>query len=112
MRNQVLRPQASCVRLSMAVSTFYDHIARKILPPTIKFGPRAVGHLAHEIDAIIDARIAGQSEEEIKELVTKLIAARKNTPGRADQFVSQLEKQRESTDARCHAGAIQALSKA
>jgi prophage regulatory protein len=78
MVNQVLRPPASAGRLGIKISTFYDHIARGILPATIKFGPRAVGHPSHEIDAIISARIAGRSEDDIKALVTSLMAARKN----------------------------------
>ncbi|ATQ75066.1 transcriptional regulator [Massilia violaceinigra] len=78
MLSQVLRPQVSAARLGMKISTFYNHISRAILPPTIKFGPRAVGHPSHEIDAIISARIAGKSESEIKALVVSLTAARQN----------------------------------
>jgi prophage regulatory protein len=78
MANQVLRPPASAGPLSIKISTFYDHIARGILPATIKFAPRAVGHPSHGIDAIISARIAGKSEDDIKSLVTSLMAPRKN----------------------------------
>ncbi|MGZ8339115.1 MAG: helix-turn-helix transcriptional regulator [Telluria sp.] len=76
MANQVLRPQASAGRLGIKISTFYDHISRGILPATIKFGPRAVGHPSSEIEAIMNARTAGQSEDEIKQLVLDLTAAR------------------------------------
>lgn len=78
MLSPVLRPQVSAPRMGMKISTFYNHIARAILPPTIKFGPRAVGHFQHEIDAIMSARAAGQTEDQIKALVISQIAARQN----------------------------------
>lgn len=42
----------------------------------MRLGQRSSGWPDYEVAAIIDARIAGKSEKEIRELVTRLIAAR------------------------------------
>ncbi|WP_424191834.1 helix-turn-helix transcriptional regulator [Ampullimonas aquatilis] len=59
-------------------STLYDKISNGTWPRPISLGLRAVGFPLPEIEAMISALIAGKSEEEIKELVTKLEAARKS----------------------------------
>jgi prophage regulatory protein len=58
-------------------STVYAHIAQGLLCKPISLGPRAVGFVIAETDAIIDARIAGKTEDQIKALVCRLMAARK-----------------------------------
>jgi predicted DNA-binding transcriptional regulator AlpA len=47
-----------------------------LLPPTIAFGPKRERHVLEEIQAIIAARVKGQSEAEIKLLVNELKEAR------------------------------------
>jgi len=54
-------------------------IAAGLLPPRISIGQRAAGFLKHELEAVIVARAAGRSDEEIKELVTKLVLSREVT---------------------------------
>ncbi len=44
--------------------------------PPISIGDRAVAYIKHEVDAVIQARIQGQSPEEIKQLVQELINQR------------------------------------
>jgi prophage regulatory protein len=58
-------------------STLYLRIQQGALPKPISIGPRAVGWPSDEIDAINAARIAGKSEDEIRQLVVKLESARK-----------------------------------
>ena len=43
----------------------------------VKIGPSAAAWPAHEIEAIVQARIAGASETELRKLVDKLHAQRK-----------------------------------
>jgi prophage regulatory protein len=57
-------------------STWYEQIARGLMPPGIALGERSVGWPAHELDAIAAARIAGKTEDELRALVRDLIAAR------------------------------------
>jgi|TARA_R110002012_G_scaffold270803_2_gene455894 prophage regulatory protein len=44
--------------------------------PPISIGDRAVAYIKHEVDAVIQARIQGQSPEQIKQLVQELINQR------------------------------------
>ena len=57
-------------------STLYLRISQGLWTRPVKLGPRAVGWPAYEVTAINAARIAGQSDEEIRALVTRLEAAR------------------------------------
>ena len=58
-------------------STHYKKVAEGLCTPPVQIGERAVGWPEHEIYAINAARIAGKSNDEIRELVKKLVAARK-----------------------------------
>ena len=57
-------------------STIYLRITQGLWPKPVSLGARAVGWPAHEVEAINAARIAGQSDEAIRELVARLEAAR------------------------------------
>lgn len=57
-------------------STLYAYISQGIFPSQIKLGERCVAWIESEILAINQARIAGKSAQEIKELVRQLIAQR------------------------------------
>jgi len=59
-----------------ADSTLYERVKNGTLPPPVKIGPRASGWVESEIDAVNAARIAGKSEDEIRELVKSLISKR------------------------------------
>ncbi|OKY27658.1 AlpA family transcriptional regulator [Thalassotalea sp. PP2-459] len=48
-----------------------------LMPPAISIGDRAVAYLQHEIEAVIQARIEGKTNEQIKALVQELIEHRK-----------------------------------
>lgn len=56
---------------------FYDDIKKGIMVRPVKIGPRAAAWPAHEIEAIVQARIAGASETELRKLVDRLHAQRK-----------------------------------
>jgi prophage regulatory protein len=56
--------------------TLYDHIKKGLLPPPIKLSIRSAVWIIAEIEAVNRARIAGKSNEQIRELVTALVAAR------------------------------------
>jgi len=57
-------------------STIYLRIAEGLWTKPVSLGVRAVGWPSDEVDALNAARIAGKSDDEIRELVTKLEAAR------------------------------------
>lgn len=64
-------------------STIYLRISQGLWPKSIALGPRAVGWPALEVSAMNAARVAGQSDEQIRALVTRLEAARTATPDSA-----------------------------
>lgn len=60
-------------------STLYDLIRDGLFPPPVAIGSRCSAWPSDEITAIVDARIAGKSKDEIRDLVRRLIAARRKT---------------------------------
>lgn len=58
-------------------STHYADIQDCLFTKPVPIGARAVGWPAHEVAAINEARIAGQTDEEIRALVSRLEDARK-----------------------------------
>lgn len=57
-------------------SSYYSQIGEGLIPKPFSIGDRAVAQLEHETQAVIAARAAGQSKEEIKALVLSLMAQR------------------------------------
>lgn len=60
-------------------STIYLRISQGLWTKQVSLGPRCVGWPAHEVAALNAARIANQSDAEIRALVVKLQIARKAT---------------------------------
>jgi len=88
----ILRLREVMERTGLCRSSLYRHLraSERLFVTPVRIGARAVGFPAHEVEAIIAARIAGRTDAEIRELVTQLIgartsaipAARKPTPTR------------------------------
>ena len=57
-------------------STIYMRIAEGLWPKPVRLGPRAVGWVASEVNAVNSARIQGRSDDEIRVLVAQLHDAR------------------------------------
>ncbi len=64
-------------KCGQARSTIYLNISKGLFPSPVKLGANSVGWPVHEIDAVLAARVAGKSDDEIKVLVSELEAARK-----------------------------------
>lgn len=73
---QILRLPAVKSLTGLSRSTTYLRISQGLWPKSFNLGARAVGFPADECEAVIAARIAGKSNDEIRALVTKLEAAR------------------------------------
>jgi prophage regulatory protein len=58
-------------------SGIYSKIADGLLPPPVKLGSRMSAWPLAEINAVLEARIAGKPEDEIRKLVKNLVIARK-----------------------------------
>ena len=72
----MLRVPMLCKAHGKGKSTLYREIVDGFMPPLVHIGPRATALPEHESDAILRARIAGQSDDQIRALVVELVAAR------------------------------------
>ena len=71
-----LRLPAVCDRTGKPKSTVYREVGDGLLPPPVRIGERASAWPDDEIDAVNRARLPGQTNNEIRHLVTELVNAR------------------------------------
>ena len=64
----------------LAKSTLYLRVEQGLFTGPVLIGPRAVAWPAGEVEALNRARIAGQGDDQIRELVARLEAARSSGP--------------------------------
>ena len=74
-----IRPRQVQAAMGWSRSTLYQKISEGLFPAPVKLDAsgRAVGWPAHEVATLNAARIAGKPDNEIRELVVQLEAARK-----------------------------------
>jgi prophage regulatory protein len=76
MQTQIIKLSEVLKSYPKSKSSIYLDIQNKTFPSQISLGSRSVGYILSEVNAVIHARIAGKSNEEIKELVLELEAQR------------------------------------
>ncbi|MBA6350716.1 AlpA family transcriptional regulator [Colwellia sp. BRX9-1] len=74
---KIIRKPAVTNKTGFSKSTLYNRIKDGTFPPPISLGARAVGFIASEVDAIIQAWCEEQTPKQIKQLVSELIKQRK-----------------------------------
>lgn len=74
---QIVKQPSLLKQFAFSKSTLFSQIKQGLMPKAIPLGERSVGYLQHELNAVLSARIAGQSSQQIKELVKLLTAQRK-----------------------------------
>ena len=79
MSDTIMRLPAVQAQTGNSRSTIYLRIEQRLWPKPVKIGARAVGWPASEVATLNSARIASMSDEDIRELVTKIEAARRLT---------------------------------
>jgi len=77
MPKTILRLPAVKSESGLSRSTLYLRIAQGLWTKPVSLGGRTVGWPASEVTALNSARIAGQTDDQIRELVRKLEAERK-----------------------------------
>ena len=77
MTHTILRLPAVKSDSGLSRSTIYLRIAQGLWPKPVSLGGRAVGWPAEEVAAVNAARIAGKSNDEIRQLIAKLEIGRK-----------------------------------
>jgi prophage regulatory protein len=65
----------------------FERTKAGLFPTKIPLGGRSVGYYEHEILAVLNAYAAGRTDEQIRELITLMIAKRKE---QADAFLAEL----------------------
>jgi prophage regulatory protein len=78
MKRTILRIPGVKSESGLSRSTIYLRISERLWTKPVSLGPRAVGWPSDEVAALIAARIAGKTDDEIRGLVAKLEAARKD----------------------------------
>lgn len=77
MKRTILRMPTVKSESGLSRSTIYLRVSQGLWTKPVSLGARAVGWPSDEVDALNAARIAGNTDDEIRVLVTKLEAARK-----------------------------------
>jgi prophage regulatory protein len=78
MKRTILRIPAVKSDSGLSRSTIYLRSAQGLWTKPVSLGARAVGWPSDEVETINAARIAGKTDDEIRTLVAKLEAARKD----------------------------------
>lgn len=75
----ILRLPAVMSACGLSRSLLYVRITQGLWPKPVNLGGRAVGWPSGEVNAVIAARIAGKSNDEIRQLITALESGRKTS---------------------------------
>ncbi len=81
MANTLLRLPTVKARSGLSRSTVYLRISQGLWTRPVNLGGRAVAWPADEVEALNAARIAGQSDEQVRALVRRLEASRTKAGG-------------------------------
>lgn len=76
----IRRPEKLLLKGRSKSSNYNDEQQGLCVPP-VSIGDRAVAYIKHEVEAVIQARIEGNTPEQIKALVQELIANRTANKG-------------------------------
>ena len=74
---RILRLPLTLERTGKKRSNLYDSIKKGTFVPPVKISDRAGGWPENEVEAVVAAQIAGQSDDEIRALVKQLVEQRK-----------------------------------
>ncbi|MFD3305644.1 helix-turn-helix transcriptional regulator [Alteromonas macleodii] len=74
---KILRKSEVAETLGISLSGVREKTVHGLLPPFISLGPKKIGYLSHEIQAVISALSVGQGDEEIRKLISELVGKRK-----------------------------------
>lgn len=73
-----VRPKDACRQLGgMGLSTLYAHVDRGLFVKPVALSRRFVVFPQEEITAILNARLAGKTDEDVRKLVVELMEKRR-----------------------------------
>ncbi|MBE7418084.1 MAG: AlpA family phage regulatory protein [Ideonella sp.] len=71
-----IRPAEMPSLIGLQRTAIHDSVRDETLTPPIQLSKRAVAFLSSEVAQVMDARIAGATPEQLRQLVRKLVAER------------------------------------
>lgn len=69
---QILRKPEVIKITGLSNTSIFERTRKGLFPTSVSLGGRAVGYLEHEVKAVLTARAAGHTDEQVRELVTSL----------------------------------------
>jgi len=76
---KIIRKPEACSLAGLSNTSLFEQTKAGIFPPPIALGARAVGFIFHEIQAVLTARAAGKSDDEIRLIIKALIKQREQS---------------------------------
>jgi prophage regulatory protein len=76
-RVALLRKQSVLAACGTSNSGLYADIAKELFVAPVKIGPRAAAWPSNEVEALVSARVAGATDDQLRTLVRRLHAERK-----------------------------------
>jgi predicted DNA-binding transcriptional regulator AlpA len=74
---RILRKHDAERRVGISYPTIWRLEKAGLFPPRFRLSAASVGYFLAEVDALIDARAQGASDDDVRELIAALVAARK-----------------------------------
>lgn len=74
--NEFMKTKDVAQRLKKSIGGVYLDVRKGLLSPQIKTGERSSAFIVSEIERVIDARIKGMDNDEIRVLVAQIVAER------------------------------------
>ena len=74
--NEFMKTKDVAQRLKKSIGGVYLDVRKGLLSPQIKTGERSSAFIVSEIERVIDARIKGMDNDEIRVLVSQIVAER------------------------------------
>ena len=66
-------------QLAIGRTALYERISRGTFPPPVKLGPKLAAWPQYELDEIVNAWLRSASEDELREIVVRLVELRKQS---------------------------------
>jgi prophage regulatory protein len=83
-----IRKQAVLAKSGFGSTTLHERVHARLMPAPINLGGSVSAYLSHEIDAVLAARAAGFTDEQVKTIVISLEEKRKDS---ANQLLQALK---------------------
>ncbi|MCW8108079.1 AlpA family phage regulatory protein [Alteromonas ponticola] len=73
----ILKPAEVLKLTTWSTSGLRRQVLEGLFPPALNLGARSTGYITEEVQAVLTARSIGMSDDELKEIVERLVKYRK-----------------------------------